>query len=267
MSDDNHGRDEDGHDAGGNSNGNGDKAQGKDNRPLFLRVRDGLIERIQSGVWRPGQIIPSEHEVAREFNVSQGTARRALIMLVELGFLSRRQGSGTWVQDDTPAMRYRFFSFYDKDGVKITPDSRDVHAVIAPASSAERAKLGLEKKARVIRITRTRTRMGKPFIAENLSVPETLFPSLADEPQLPDALYDFYQKAHKVLIMTTTDQLTAVAADAPIAQKLRVKVGTPLLRIDRVAYSSSKQPVEWRVWHCHLKNAHYLARMGGEALR
>ena len=232
-----------------------------------MRVRDGLIERIQSGVWKPGQIIPSEHEIAREFDVSQGTARRALMMLVELGFLSRRQGSGTWVQDDTPAVRYRFFSFYDKDGVKITPESRDVHALVAPASSTERARLGLEKKARVIRMTRMRTRKGKPFIAESLSVSETLFPSLADEPQLPDALYDFYQKAHKVLIMYTTDEITAVAADAALAEKLRVKVGTPLVKIDRVAYSLNKQPVEWRVWHCHLKNAYYLARMGGEGPR
>ena len=119
MLDDNHGRDEEGHDVGGgNGNGNGDNAPSKDHRPLFMRVRDGLIERIQSGVWKPGQIIPSEHEIAREFDVSQGTARRALMMLVELGFLSRRQGSGTWVQDDTPAVRYRFFSFYDKDGVQ-----------------------------------------------------------------------------------------------------------------------------------------------------
>ena len=142
-----------------------------------------------------------------------------------------------------------------------------MHALVAPASSAERARLGLEKKARVIRMTRMRTRKGKPFIAESLSVSETLFPSLADEPQLPDALYDFYQKAHKVLIMYTTDEITAVAADAALAEKLRVKVGTPLVKIDRVAYSSNKQPVEWRVWHCHLKNAYYLARMGGEGPR
>jgi GntR family transcriptional regulator len=43
---------------------------------------------------------------------------------------------------------------------------------------------------------------------------------------------------------------------------LRVKIGTPLLKVDRIAYAPDKQPVEWRVSLCQLKNAHYLARMG-----
>ena len=63
--------------------------------------------------------------------------------------------------------------------------------------------------------------------------------------------------------MAVRDQLYAVPADTPTAETLRVKVGAPLLKIDRIAYAPDKQPVEWRVWLCHLKNAHYLARMGG----
>ena len=258
--DDNHGRNDDSQ-GGGSSNGNGDHTQPGENQPLYKFVRDKLVERIQSGTWKPGQVIPNEHEIAREFGVSHGTARRALIILADFGFLTRRQGSGTWVQDDSPAARYRYFAFFDDKGARITPDSRDIAATLARANSRERSNLNLGDKARVIRMTRTRTRNGKPFIAEALSVPETLFPSLADEPQLPDALYDFYQKAHKVLIMGTTDRITVAAADVPIAAQLRVKVGTPLLKIDRIAYTLHDKPVEWRVWLCHLKNAHYLAHM------
>ena len=59
------------------------------------------------------------------------------------------------------------------------------------------------------------------------------------------------------------DRLNAVVADNPTAAALRVKVGAPLLKIDRIAYASNRRPVEWRVWLCHLRNGHYLARMGG----
>ena len=48
-------------------------------RSLYLQVRDALAERIAKGAWRPGALIPNEGELAREFGVSPGTMRKALI--------------------------------------------------------------------------------------------------------------------------------------------------------------------------------------------
>ena len=61
-------------------------------------------------------------------------------------------------------------------------------------------------------------------------------------------------------MMRTDDRLTAVVADAEAAAKLAVAPGTPLLRIDRIAYALDERPIEWRVSLCHLENAHYIAR-------
>ena len=47
-------------------------------RPLYAQVRERLIERIRSGEWKPGQLIANEFEIAAEFGVSQGTARKAI---------------------------------------------------------------------------------------------------------------------------------------------------------------------------------------------
>jgi GntR family transcriptional regulator len=256
MTEDNHGREEDGRDGGGSS-------ESSDERPKYLQVRDGLVERIRAGTWKRGQPIPSEQVIAAEFDVSPGTARKAILLVTEMGLLTRRQGSGTWVQEDSPAARYRFFSLFDSDNARIVPDSRDLISMVARANSHERSRLDLEDKARVIRISRTRTRNGKPFIAEKVSVPEALFPKLDNETQLPDALYDHYQEVYKILVTAVEDRLKAVVADNPTAAALRVKVGAPLLKIDRIAYASNRRPVEWRVWLCHLKNGHYLSRMGG----
>src|SRR5262249_32497532 len=116
-----------------------------DDRPKYVQVRDALIERIRSGAWKSGQLIPSEPEIAREFDVAPGTARRALGMLVEIGLLKRRHGSGTWVQDDQ-SERYRFLSLYDHDNMRIPPHSRDVRSAVARANARERSKLGLPDK-------------------------------------------------------------------------------------------------------------------------
>ena len=255
MSNTNHCREED--DRGGGGFGETDSEQ-----PKYVRVRDAIIERIRSGAWKPGDAIPSEQEIAREFDVAPGTARKAILSLVENKLLSRRQGSGTWVQADSPQARNRFTAIFDDDHMQITPDSIDFTSRLVRASRGEQAVLKLQGTARVVRISRTLTRARKPFIAELVSVPEKFFPNLAKETQLPDALYIYYQKAYKVLITSVEDRLTAVTANAATAQRLRVKVGTPLLKVDRIAYTPEKLPIEWRVSLCQLKNAHYLARVG-----
>jgi GntR family transcriptional regulator len=230
-------------------------------RPLYAQVRERLIERIRSGEWKPGQLIANEFEIAAEFGVSQGTARKAIGDLASEGLVVRRQGRGTFVVEHTPAhVLFRFFNLFDADGAAVVPDSRDVRSSVAAASSEERGALGLDAGAGVIRITRIRTRDGAPFIAETITLPEALFPGLVEQAEMPNTLYDLFQKGYGVLVTRTDDRLSAVAADTETAADLGIAPGTPLLRIGRIAFGLDDKPVEWRVSLCHLADAHYLAR-------
>jgi GntR family transcriptional regulator len=230
-------------------------------RPLYAQVRERLIERIRSGEWKPGQLIANEFEIAAEFGVSQGTARKAIGDLAAEGLVVRRQGRGTFVVEHTPAhVLFRFFNLFDEAGSAVIPDSRDVKSILAPASGEECRALGLDNGAQVIRITRTRTRDGAPLMSETIALPEALFPGLAEQAEMPNTLYDLFQKAYGVLVTRTDDRLSAIAADAETAGVLDVAPGAPLLRIDRIAYGLDHTPIEWRVSLCHLADAHYLAR-------
>jgi GntR family transcriptional regulator len=87
-----------------------DKPGRKTDGPLYAQVRQLLRERIRSGTWRPGQLLPNEFEIADEFGVSQGTARKALDALAQDGLVVRRQGRGTFVVEHTPAhVMFRLF--------------------------------------------------------------------------------------------------------------------------------------------------------------
>jgi GntR family transcriptional regulator len=230
-------------------------------RPLYARVRERLVERISSGDWKPGQLIPNEFEIAAQFGVSQGTARKAIGELAAEGLVVRRQGRGTFVVEHTPAhVLFRFFNIFDDAGIAVTPDSRDMTSTAAEANGEERRALGLDPGARVIRIARTRLHGGVPFIRETIALPESLFPALLDRAELPNTLYDLFQKDYRVLVMHTDDRLSAVAADDATAAALGVPQGAPLLRIARVAFGLDDTPVEWRVSLCHLDRAYYLAR-------
>src|SRR5690349_13804744 len=119
-------------------------------RPLYVRVRERLVERIRLGQWKPGQLIPNEFEIAAEFGVSQGTARKAISELAAEGLVLRRQGRGTFVVEHTPAhVLFRFFNIFDDAGVPVIPDSRDTHSSLADANGEERHALALGQAARV----------------------------------------------------------------------------------------------------------------------
>jgi GntR family transcriptional regulator len=237
-------------------------SDGEASRPLYAQLRDRLVERIRSGEWKPGQLIPNEFEIAAEFGVSQGTARKAISELAAEQLVMRRQGRGTFVVEHTPAnVLFRFFNMFDDSGVALTPDSREVRCVRVPKpEEEERRALGLDRDAGVVRITRIRVRDKQPFISETITLPEAIFPGLAERSPVPNTLYDLFQKAYGILVVRTADRISAVAADAGGAAALGLPVGAPLLKINRTAFTLDDVPVEWRVSLCHLDGAHYLCR-------
>jgi GntR family transcriptional regulator len=232
-----------------------------DKRPLYAQVYAELLERIRSGKWKPGQLIPNEFEIAAEFGVSQGTARKAIGALADANLVVRQQGRGTFVYEHTPDdIMFRFFNLFDETGDRIVPENRSLRRVVAKANQAERKALRLAPNARVIRIDRIRLHNHKPFITETAVLPEAAFPGLVNAEDVPDTFYDIFQKSFGVLVTRTDEHLTAVAAERKAARDLHVANGTPLLRIERVTFTIDERPVEWRVSLCHLRRAYYLAR-------
>ena len=70
--------------------------------PLYMQVRDRLLEQIQGGDIPPNGKLPSEHEICREFEVSRTTARLAVEDLIQQGLVIRLPGKGSFVRDEQP---------------------------------------------------------------------------------------------------------------------------------------------------------------------
>jgi GntR family transcriptional regulator len=63
----------------------------------YEQLAADLEERIKSGEWEPGTLLPSEKQLMQEYNLARGTVRRALQVLVEKGLVYKRAGRGTIV--------------------------------------------------------------------------------------------------------------------------------------------------------------------------
>jgi GntR family transcriptional regulator len=68
-------------------------------KPLYMQVRDALLERIKDGSWKPGASLPSEIDLYRQLGVSLGTLRKALGVLESEQLIVREPGRGTFVRD------------------------------------------------------------------------------------------------------------------------------------------------------------------------
>lgn len=70
--------------------------------PLYHQLADLVMEQIRSGVYLPGQMIPSETGLAKEYGIGRPTVRQAMNILVQKGLIQRRRGAGTFVKPPLP---------------------------------------------------------------------------------------------------------------------------------------------------------------------
>jgi GntR family transcriptional regulator len=221
--------------------------------PLYAQIKAILVDRIASGQWKPGELIPNEFLLASEFNVSQGTVRKALIALEAEKLIDRQQGRGTYVARHTSETSlFHFFRMVGLDDRRVTPSSRVISQKLCVASKEIAQALDVEPGTRLHCITRVRDMRELPAIFERIYVPEALMPSLEIRPgaTMVDEMYVIYQEHFGVTIAHASERLGAVSATREQARLLSIEDGAPLLEITRIGRNVTKKPVEFRVSRC-----------------
>src|SRR5206468_11202328 len=95
--------------------------------PLYQQIKALITQSLQSGEWKPGELIPSEVELAGRFKVSQGTVRKAIDELSAENLVVRRQGKGTFVATHHEARaQFRFLRLMPDGGEAHHPENRIV---------------------------------------------------------------------------------------------------------------------------------------------
>jgi len=228
--------------------------------PLYMQIKELFVAKLRDGRWSPGDLIPSEIQLAQELGVSQGTVRKAITELVENNVLVRKQGRGTFVANhDSQRALFHFFHVVDNNGLKVLPDSTTLSCRRKRATKLESSKLNLPPGTSVVSIERIRTFDGRPTMLETVTLPSEPFAALGrvGACDLPNMLYELYEKKFGVTVHSAEEQLRAVAASDHDAELLNLPTGTPLLEIERVALTLDETPIELRISHCITDNHHY----------
>ena len=233
--------------------------------PLYRQIRALILRSLKEGEWRPGDMIPSETELAVRFGVSQGTARRAIDELAAENVLVRRQGRGTFVASHL--QRVNQFRF-----LKLRPDEGEVESLSGKVLECRRTRPGaaLARQLRMrpgeaVIMTRRVLRFGdKPTILDEIWLPAERFRGFSAEgfESYQGLLYGYLEAEFGVQMLRAEERLKAVLAQPEQADALGVEVGTPLLQVDRVSFTYEEQPVEVRRGYYVTSGCHYFNHLG-----
>ncbi len=219
--------------------------------PLYQQIKALILQSLQAGEWKPGDLIPSEIDLAGRFRVSQGTVRKAIDELAAENLVVRRQGRGTFVATHAEQhVQYRFLRLLPNDGVAGSKGQAertivDCRRLRAPADIAR--VLGLRTGDAVLQVRRVLAFQGVPTILEDLWLPGGPFKGLtAERLDSQGTMYALFETEFGVRMVRAEEKLRAVASDDTASELLAVPLGTPLLSVERIAYTYQGMPMELR---------------------
>jgi GntR family transcriptional regulator len=234
--------------------------------PLYQQIKALLLGRLQAGEWKPGEMIPSEVELAARFKVSQGTMRKAIDELAQENHLVRRQGKGTFVATHAEERtQYRFLRLMPDDGVDGRLQRRllECRRMRAPAEVARALELKAgESAVQIRRLLLSAQQPVQPVVLDDIWLPGPLFKGLTAERlgAWRGPMYGLFEAEFGLRMVRAEERIRAVAAAAEEATLLAVSAQSPLLLVERLSYTYGDRPVElrrglYRTDRFHYRNA------------
>jgi len=191
-----------------------------------------IEQAIANGRLAPGDRLPPERALAEEHRVSRMTVRQALQTLEARGLLRRAIGrnGGSFVAQPKVQRDLGTFSGLSEQLARqgIVAGARVVSAV---------------ESGSAIEIVRVRLADGEPFALERSSFPADRFRGLLDL-DLTGSLYDLLDEHFDAAPVRAVERIEPVLADSDEAAALGLRVGAPLMLVDRVAYDDEGLAVE-----------------------
>ena len=233
--------------------------------PLYQQIKSLLLKGLEKGDWRPGEMIPSEMELAQRFQVSQGTVRKAIDELSQENLLVRKQGKGTYVATHSEhGAQYRFLKLVanPEKPQYIGPAKREIlWCKLSSPSPSDAQALQLKPDSKVWHIRRILSFASLPTILEDLCLPGDAFVGLsAQELQHHQGpTYALFETKYGVRMVRAQEQIRATMPTQEVCQLLNIEPNIPLLIVERTSFTYQDVPMEirralYRTDHHHYKN-------------
>lgn len=230
--------------------------------PLYKQVEQRILQCLAEGEWKPGEQLPTENQLAERFGVAVFTIRAGIGELVASNILVRKQGKGTFVaRHSRLRQRYQFSHIHDKNGRQILPGRELLSFVKDIATPEESARLALptDGKTPVLRLSMISIDEEKTVATLDITLPARLFSKLTASAvrNAQENLYAAYQDECGINVIRIEEHIHAALATPADAKALKIRNNSPVLRVERTAYTYRNAPVEFRTRIFDATKYHY----------
>ncbi|WP_124068313.1 GntR family transcriptional regulator [Clostridium sp. E02] len=206
--------------------------------PAYIEIHNQIKKKIQDGTYPVSQLLPTEPELEKIYQVSRTTIRSAMDLLKEEGYVEIKQGRGTMVLDHrtiqdlnkvtsvTESLRRRGFVVRTKS----------MYIDLVPADEILGNELNMTAGDSVTRIQRIQLINDKPIAIMKNYLPTSMIPDLIQYTNQFSGLYQFLEEQYQLEISSASDKIFARSADFFESEMLAVQPGTALLCIRRICY-------------------------------
>ena len=215
--------------------------------PIWRSIANTLQTEIAQELYRPGDKLPTEAELADRFGVNRHTVRQGLASLAEAGIVHARRGSGVFVAarptDYALGQRVRFHQNVTASGR--TPSRRITRLETRPASVAEAAALGLASGDLVHVIDGISLADGHPLAIFSSTFPAARLPELLTAMDAQNSVTAALAACGLTDYTRSETRLTAKLADGLQALALQMQAGAPILQSVALNVDAAGRPIEY----------------------
>lgn len=225
----------------------GDKINRKSFIPPYFQLAQILEQKILSGEFKPGDSLPSENDLGKEYNLSRMTVRKCLNILAERGLVSAHPGRGTFVS--CPALDRSVFIIeeYNKEMSRrgLTPEARLIAVNVLKATDEIIEKLELKSNERVLYIFRQLLADNTPMAIERKYMRFNKGRPILENELQYKAFSEVISMHNEVLPVRSRMLMRPSLAEKEDASLLQVPPGSPVLCLEQYLYANDETAVGW----------------------
>lgn len=215
--------------------------------PLYMQIKEILRDRILDGTYRAHEQMPSESDLMQAFGVSRITVRQALGDLQKEGIIFKIHGKGTYVSKPKAFQNIGQLQGFGEAMSRLGYEtfSRVVGVKELPAGPAVGPRLGTAENEPITELRRVRYLNRAPISLDVTYVPKSIGERLAKEDLAHRDVFLILENDYGIALGEAQLQIEAMLADEYLARQLQVEEGAPVLRIERLTYTTDGKPIDF----------------------
>jgi GntR family transcriptional regulator len=225
--------------------------------PLYMQVQTVLEEKIRKGEWEKNFQLPSERELAKQFNVSTITVKRAVLELVNKGLLYRKRGKGTFVTaEKNEKDLYNLIAFESKNNRQDHPHFL-LYSVLEAAGNSVAQKMKIRPETLVYKFSRLKMEEEHPVAIEYSYIYYHLCPEFDVKKTENNLIFHVLKDEYGIQLNRARIYFSSELPDDEVAEILQIDKEVPLFILERYTYTEKEEIIEYSKFIMKQENASY----------